>query len=230
MPAAMPQPGNAAARSSRLPPITTAALAAAGLLTYAAALVATLPAQVVARGSDAAGTAWHGAATLPGGATVRWDWSLGRSLAAGALAFAWTVDGPDTLLTGVARRGFGGTSMAHVAGRAGWPLLAAAVPGLPPGCTIPLDVALDDASAAAVDGTIRSRAGTCSGAGRGVRAVPRMIATFAGAGGRITPWSDRATTYATVTLGGDAVHLHVTPAGAAVLPGPGGASDIEFAL
>lgn len=187
-------------------------------------MIATLPARVVApRGSDAVGTVWHGSAVLPDGATAQWDWSPAQSLATGAFAAGWTIDGPGTLLNGVALlRPLGGTELADVSGRAAWSLLAAAVPGLPYGCTIPLTVTIDRLAAAGSRGTVRSLAGTCEG-----RAVARMVATFSGTSGRATPWSDSATTLATIDATGGRVRLHVTAAGATVF---GHAGDIEFAL
>lgn len=218
-----------AASSWPRPHLSRGRLIAAGLIAYALALIATLPARVVApRGSDAAGTIWHGAANF-GGATARWDTSLAESLGSGAVAARWTLDGPATLLTGVARwRPFAGTELATVSGRTSWAQLAAAVPGLPAGCTVPIDVALDRVAAGDTHGTVRTLAGTCGTAP--VRAIPRLIATFAGSGGRVTSWTDRATTLATVAVAGGVVRLHLTPAGAAVLPGPGRPGDLEFAL
>lgn len=196
---------------------------------YAAALVATLPARVVApRGSDASGTVWHGALGLADGATAHWDWSAAQSLGSGAFAADWTLDGPGTMLTGVARlRPFGGAALTAVGGRAAWSLLAAYVPSLPPGCTIPLIVALDHVASSGTSGTVDSLPGSCPAAGALPRPVPRMIATFAGTSGIVTPWTDRATPYATVAVVGSTVHLHVTAAGAAVF---GRAGDIEFGI
>ncbi len=215
-----------AARSWRASP---AALVAAGVIAYALALVATLPARVVApRGADVAGTVWHGALALADGSVARWDWSPVQSVGSGSFAADWTIDGPGTLLTGVARlRPFGATEFAGVSGRAAWSLLAANAPGLPPGCTIPLIVALDRVSASGSRGTIRSLPGSCPAPDGPPRAVPRLVAAFDGAAGTVTPWTDRATPYATVAVAGGTVHLHVTAAGAVVF---GHAGDVEFAL
>ena len=217
-----------AAQSLKIPRVTAAVLGA-GIVAYITALVATLPAGVVApRGSDATGTVWQGTVALANGATVTWAWSPSQSLETGSFAVDGTVDALDTHLTAVARlRPFGASEVARVDGRAAWSLLATAVPGLP-ACTIPLTVAFDSVAAHAVSGTIRSLPGTCPGAVAGTtRAVPRMLATFAGAHGRAAPWTDPATALATVDLTGGTVYLHVTAAGAAVF---GRATEIEFAL
>ena len=230
-------PATEAASAGRSWRSTQAALIAvgAGVAAYAVALLATLPARVVApRGSDVAGTVWHGSAVLgtgsaSGGATARWDASLADSLASGSIAARWTLDGPATALSGIARwRPFGGTDLAAVRGRAAWPLVAAALPGLPTDCTLPLDLALDRVAAHDTSGTVTTLPGTCGTAP--VRAVPRLIATFAHGDGRVTTWTDRATTLATITRAGDTLRLHLTPAGAMVLPGPGHAGDIEVGL
>lgn len=213
--------------SWRSPRISTPALIAAGFAAYAVALVATLPARLAGLPGDAAGTVWHGAAALPGGVSAEWNWSLTRSLAVAGPGFDWTLDGADTALRGVARLGPGGPAIVDAHGRVAWPVVAAAVPALPAGCAIALDVALDRAGGG-VTGTVNSAAGTCPGPGGAVRAIPRMIASFAGGIGRVAPWSDRATTLATIDLSGTVTRLHLTPAGGATLLGRSGEVDASF--
>ena len=226
MPApALPNAEDDAARSSRG---RATAIIAAGVAAYVVALVATLPARIVApHGSDATGTVWHGVMTRADGATVTWDWSPARSLESGSVAVAWILDATDTHLTGVARlRPFTAPELSRVEGRAAWALLAAAVPGLPQ-CTIPMIVALETVAVRGATGAVRSLPGTCPGAVPGTtRAVARMIATFNGAQGRVAPWTEPATSLAIVDMAGGTIRLHVTAAGAAVF---GRAGDIEFA-
>lgn len=219
-----PAPTQAASAGS--PRRRPALLAAAGVAAFAVSLVACLPAHVVAPDATVVGTVWHGAAALPNGAQARWDWSPGASLAHAALAAATTIDGPDTVVEATTLWRPGGVGFIAVRGRAGWSLLAAAIPGLPR-CTLPLELDLARVAASGIDGTIRSRAGVCDEPG-GARAVPRLVATFAGQAGRVTTWTDRATTLAAVGLANGVVRLHVTPAGAAVLPI--GRGDLEVAL
>lgn len=212
-------------------PRTTAIAVGAGLMAYALALVATLPARVIAPdGSDAAGTVWHGSATF-GGAVARWDASLPESVASASLGARVSLDGPATVLTGTAHwRPFGGTTLTAVRGRASWAQLAAAVPALAADCAVMLDVDLARVAANDLTGTVTTLPGSCARIGASARSVPRLIATFSGATGRVTTWTDRTTPLATVALGGGSVHLHLTPVGATVLPGPGRVGDLEFAL
>jgi hypothetical protein len=202
-----------------------------GLAAFALMLFATLPAGIVAPvGSEAVGTVWHGSATF-GGAVARWDASLAESIASASLAAHVTLDGPATALTGVAHwRPVGGTTLTAVRGRASWAHLAAVVPALAADCAVTLNVDLARIAANDLTGTVTTLPGSCTPVGAPVRSVPRLIATFGGASGRVTTWTDRTSPLATVALGGGIVRLHLTPVGAAVLPGPGRAGDIEFAL
>ncbi len=162
---------------------------------------------------------------------MRWDASLPDSVASGSFGARITLDSLDTALTGVAHwRPIGGMALTAVRGRASWAQLAAVVPALAADCAVPLDVDLTRIATNDVTGTVTTLPGTCRPVGAPLRPVPRLIATFGGASGRVTTWTDRTTPLATVALGGGIVHLHLTPVGAAVLPGPGRAGDIEFAL
>lgn len=173
---------------------------------------------------------WHGSAAL-GGAVVRWHASLAESIASASLAAHVTLDGSATALTGIAHwRPFGGTTLTNVRGRASWAQLAAAVPALAANCAVTLDVDLARIAANELTGTVTTLPGSCTPVGAPVRPVQRLLATFTGATGRVTTWTDRTTPLATVTLDGGIARLHLTPTGAAILPGPGRAGDIEFAL
>ncbi len=202
-----------------------------GLAAYALALVATLPARVIAPvGSDAAGTVWHGSATL-GGAVARWDASLPESFASASLGARITLDGPATALTGIAHwRPFSGTTLTSVRGRTSWAQFAAVVPVLAADCAVALEVDLARIAATELTGTVTTLPGSCTPVGASARPVPRLIAVFTGAAGRVTTWTDRTTPLAMIALGGGTVRLHLTTTGAAVLPGPGRVGDIEFAL
>lgn len=231
MPAARPIAAGRVGWSSRRTGIAVAVAAGA----YGTALVATLPASLVApRGSDAAGTVWHGSANVgvgAGGAVARWDVSLAASLASASLAAQTTVEGPASVVTGMARwRPFAPPAFTDIRGRAGWAQLAAAVPALAAECTIVLALDLARVTADNVSGSVTTLPGTCLIPGRGPQAVPRLVATFGGTTGVVTSWTDRATPLATATFAGSRIRLHVTPAGAAVLPGPGRAGDVEFEL
>ncbi len=212
-----------------------------GVVVYAAALVATLPARlVVPRGVDAAGTVWRGEAALGAGHVAAWRASLLDSLGSAGIAGRWTIDGPGSALEGAARWGpFAGVELAAVHGRAGWPLVALAAPSLPFACDFGVHVALDRIALApkhqAAAGSITSESGPCSARFGGVaRVVPRVVADFVASGDRttatITPWANRAQPLADLTLEKGVLRLHTTAAGAALIPGSIGASDLEIEL
>jgi hypothetical protein len=212
-----------------------------GVVVYAAALVATLPARlVVPRGVDAAGTVWRGEAALGGGHVAAWRASLLDSLGSAGVAGRWTIDGPGSAVEGEARWGpFAGVELDAVRGRLGWPLVALAAPSLPFACDFGVHVALDRVALApkrqAASGTLTTEAGSCSGRFAGAaRAVPRVIADFVTSGDRttasVTPWANRAQPLAGLTLENGIMRLHTTAAGAALIPGAIGASDLEIEL
>ncbi|QYE36161.1 hypothetical protein KZX46_09620 [Polymorphobacter sp. PAMC 29334] len=237
---ATPYGAEPGARSSANP-LSWWLLAALGVGVYAAALVATMPARlVVPRGVDAAGTVWRGEAALGGGHVAAWHASLLDSLGSAGVAGRWTIDGPGSALEGAARWGpFAGVELAAVHGRVGWPLVALAVPSLPFACDFGVHVALDRVALApkhqAASGNISTEAGSCSGRFAGAaRAVPRIAATFVTSGdrttGTLTPWANRAQPLADLTLEKGVLRLHTTAAGAALIPGSTGASDLEIEL
>lgn len=238
---AVPSGADAAGRSWTDPRTLGWLLAATGAGAYALALVAMLPARVLLpHATDAAGTVWRGEAALGGGHVAAWHASLLDSLARLGIAGRWTIDGPGSALQGGARWGpFAGVALDHVAGRAGWPLVALAAPSLPFACDFGLRVALDRVALAtrhqAGAGSVSGETGTCSAVVRGVvRAVPRVVAILGDDGQRttgvITPWANRALHLADFTIENGGFRLHTTAAGAALIPGSTGPSDLEIEL
>lgn len=191
-------------------------------------------------GVDAAGTVWRGEAALGGGHVAAWHASLLDSLGSAGLAARWTIDGPGSALEGAARWGpFAGVELAAVHGRVGWPLVALAAPSLPFSCDFGVHVALDRVALAprhqAAAGTLTGEAGACSGRFAGAaRAVPRVFADFVTSGDRttasVTPWANRAQPLASLSIEKGVLRLHTTAAGAALIPGSIGGSDLEIEL
>ncbi len=201
----------------------------------------TLPARVVLpKAVDAVGTVWRGEAALGESHVAAWHASLLGSLAAVGVAGHWTVDGPGSALQGGARwRPFAGVALDTVTGRVGWPLVAVAVPSLPFTCDFGVHVALDQVDFAAkhqgVAGSVTSDPGSCTARAQGAtRAVPRLVADFAVAGGRTTgvvaPWANRALHVADLTIEAGVLRLHTSPTGAALIPAARGPSDLEIEL
>ena len=222
---------SAHARSSKLSPATRTSLliALVGVAAYGLALVATLPARIVLPSArDATGTVWHGDAAIAGGNVAAWHWSPLKSLARLGFAVDWTIEGPGTELSGEAVwRGPGQHELLAVAGRAGWPLVAAIAPALPFACDVPLRVALDRVAGDHIAGTVQVPAGTCAVAGL-ARTMPRLIATADGVHGSVTTWTDRASHLADFTVTSGRVRVHVAAAGRALVPiGPG---DLSLAF
>lgn len=233
---AMPIEAAAGARSS------TAAfgwwpLAGIGAGVFTFALLATLPARVVLpAGTDAAGTVWHGEAALGGGNVAAWNWSPGASLLLAGIGFEWHLDGTGTALRGAAAWApFGGVTLGDVSGRAGWPLVALAAPGLPLVCDFGLGVSLGrvrlDRRDPSASGTMTGGPGTCTGRSASApRTVPRIFVALQGSTGTITPWANRAAGLATMSVAGGTFRVHTTAAGAALIPGSTGPSDLEIEL
>ena len=174
---------------------------------------------------DVAGTVWEGSAALTGGHALRWYWSPLGSLGSGSVAADWTLDGPDTVLTGVGHWRPGGSSVDQVTGRAGWVLIGLAAPALPLTCDSVLTVRNASGAADRFAGEVSSTAGHCGPRGTMPTApVPRLLgsATDDGRLSRLslTPWTARNLGLIDVTLSRDrTLIVTVTPAGAAQLGG-----------
>lgn len=103
------------------------------------------------------GTVWQVRMQIDGGHEVTWTLRPADSLWAFGLAADWRVAGPGTDLGGnvVLRRD--GIDLGPLSGPASWPLVAAAMPALPIGCTGQVRFAAVELR---VDGVLRTGSGT----------------------------------------------------------------------
>ena len=193
--------------------------------------LATLPPQV----TGLYGSVWRGRATLDGGYTLSWD-LRGRSILTARAVTDWTVQGPDTQLSGVMTATPRGGELRDVAGRAG-PGLLALLPGAPlTDCTSRAVVDLQrlawagDVAHAA--GVVQIDAGTCNDLLGRATAVPQMVLDLSAQGRDARAvLSDRDGTLAQVTVTGDRrLILRVEPEGATLVPGmpTGGPMIVEY--
>lgn len=139
-----------------------------GIAAFAVSLVWYMPVRFVAHqagllesgpvaASRLSGTIWQGRMQLDGRHEVTWTTQTAASLWAFGFAADWEIDGPGSDLTGKIVLRPGGVDLGPLSGSAAWPLIAAALPGLPIACT-------GEARLAAVefrlDGTERTGSGT----------------------------------------------------------------------
>jgi hypothetical protein len=117
-----------------------------GIVAYAVAMVATMPASVVLNNrpwrTGVAGTVWNGEVGVAGGSVVAWRWAPLRSLTSLGFAVDWTAKGPDTDLGGQAILRSGSVRLDNVSGSADASLLAALAPGLPFRCDVTMQLDL----------------------------------------------------------------------------------------
>lgn len=207
-----------------------------GLAAYGMALVATMPARIFVPRSG--GTVWHGEAALAGGNLLEWRWQPLRSLTGLGFAAGFTIDGPETALTGGAVAGVSSLLLETVRGTADASLLGAM--DLPFACALPLAVQIERLAIGGrpgFDGSVRSGAGSCvrkdevSGL---ATAVPPLVARAVG-DGRIAIVPRARTAQRLIEIGLDAdgtIAVAVTPAGAAMLPfaSPPGGMEVATKL
>ena len=216
---------------------------ATGVAAYLAALVWNIPASVAlsrpAGIASLGGTLWRGRAILVDGESLEWRWAPLRSLVSLGFAADWAVSGPGTDLAGRALFGWDDTTIDTVSGSATGSLLAAALPGLPFLCGMPLQVSIDrvriGGGDAALLGEVRSDAGMCAPkTGGAATAVPPLHLNLArlGNGSEIllAPLAQRRRILSQGALDRDGhLKLTVTPEGARALPflAPPGGMAIE---
>lgn len=221
--------------------------ASIGVAAYLAALIATVPASLVALrtpGMAIGGTIWNGEAALVGGNRVDWSWAPLRSLAQLGFALDWRARGPATDLAGRALLKPGRVILQETTGSADGSLLDAIAPDLPFTCAMMMQV---DLSRVAIggegqgfSGEIRSKPGACrtKGAGGLATPVPALIMIADRADQRstvasIAPLDQPRHRLVKITLGNDGrLVVGITPAGAAKLPfiSPRGGMRIETEL
>ena len=223
-----------------------------GLVAFAGSLVWYMPVRFVAHQmglpdsgplatSRLSGTVWQGQMQVDGGHAVTWTARTGASLWAFGLAADWQVTGPGTDLAGGVVLWPGAVRLAGVSGVAGWPLIAAALPGLPITCSGQARVAavelLLDSADRSGSGTVTAPASECSrrdGQGGAVPtpALHAQITTEPDAVQvLVTPQDGARVPLVTARLT-DADRLVVTihRAGAALVPGMPNTADSELDL
>lgn len=221
--------------------------ASIGIATYLVALVATIPARLVAprmQGVAIGGTIWRGEAAVAGGNRLAWSWAPLRSLLQLGFAIDWRADGPAADLAGRALLKPGRVILEAVRGGADGSLLDAIAPDLPFTCGMVMQVDLPRVALGGdgqgFSGEVRSDPGTCrtKDAGGLPTPVPALIMVAKPAEARstlatIAPLGQRRNRLVKITLGSKGrLVVGVTPAGAAALPfvSPSGGITIETDL
>ena len=212
------------------------------VLVYVAALIVTLPASALRelailppQVTALYGSAWHGRATLDGGYTLNWDLQGGSVLTTRTVT-DWTLQGPDTQLSGILTASPWAVEVADVAGRAG-PGLLALLPGAPlKECSSRAVVDIQrlawQRESAHAAGVIQIDAGSCEDLLGRATAIPQMTLDLSAQGSDARAvLSDRDSTLAQITVTGDRLLiLRVEPEGATLVPGmpTGGPMIIEY--
>lgn len=203
-----------------------------GIVAYALAMVATMPAGVAFSNrpwrTGIAGTVWNGEVGIAGGSKVEWNWAPLRSLTSFAFAADWKATGPDTDLGGRGLVRFGRTVLDKVSGSAHASLLQALQPNLPFTCDLVTQSEFEriaiGGSDQMIQGKLTSDPGTCTPKGGGAPVpVPALLLTAEKIGTttriRIAPATQRLQTLVEATLTEDGnLTLRMTGDGARVLP------------
>lgn len=218
-------------------------LAVVGVGTYALALVATAPSEIVVPRSSngerqAVGTVWAGERALPGGFAAGWALEPLSSLVNLSVAERLGVRGPDTALTGQALVRPGRVLVRDLEGTASMRLLNAFAPGLPFACSPVMRIGVSRLSVRGAPegaGGMTTTPGECAPPGGGA-ATP--IPALAGA---VT--ADAGATTVTLTRAGSGepvmrarvqadggLTASVEPGGVGLLPGIGAPVSIETSL
>jgi hypothetical protein len=204
-----------------------------GIVTYALAMIATLPAGVIVRNhpwrTGVAGTVWHGEVGVAGGSKFEWRMAPLRSLTSLAFAADWKANGPETDLGGRALAHPGGrVVLDKVSGSADASLLQAIQPNLPFSCDLAMQVEMDrialGGGARMLAGTVTTDPGSCRPKGAGAASpLPALVLTAEHVGNRTTirlaPMAQRRKILLTANLAEDGtIDLDLTPEGAAAMP------------
>lgn len=206
--------------------------AALGIASFAVAIVATLPASLIAGNTDwrsgVGGTVWNGEVGIAGGSRLEWHFAPLRSLTSLGFAVDWTATGADTDLGGQALVRSGGIRLDRVSGSADASLLAALQPNLPFSCDstwqVDLPVLSTMAGSAMADGRIAIDPGSCvTKPGNVATPTPAMLITAEHIGTqtrvRLVPANQRRKTLMDATINEDGtLRFALTGDGAATLP------------
>ena len=215
-------------------------LAGVGVGAYALGLIAMLPPEAVAGNDrDMVGSVWNGEAALGSGFAAGWSTRPLSSITNLGLAEDVTVRGPQTDVVGEAIIQPGRVLVRDLNGLASARLLNAMVPGLPFVCDSDLNLAVGELALKgrpAGEGSIRSSAGTCTGAGGqgGATSAAALTGTFGGDGEAtsvVLTRTGQTEPLARARVSPDgAATLTVEPAGVGVLPGLSAPVTIETTL
>ena len=206
--------------------------AALGIASFAVAIVATLPASLIAGNTDwrsgVGGTVWNGEVGIAGGSRLEWHFAPLRSLTSLGFAVDWTATGADTDLGGQALVRSGGIRLDRVSGSADASLLAALQPNLPFSCDstwqVDLPVLSTMAGSAMAAGRIAIDPGSCvTKPGNVATPTPAMLITAEHIGTqtrvRLVPANQRRKTLMDATINEDGtLRFALTGDGAATLP------------
>lgn len=187
------------------------------------------------------GTVWEGRMQIDGRHDLTWSLQSARSLWSFGFAADWHLAGPGTDLSGEVVLRPGGIDLGPFSGVAGWPLVAAAMPGLPISCT---GAAKFAAVKVVVDGAVRSGAGTATtpegecariDGGTGPVPTPALHAQIGTEDDAITvlvtPQDGPRVALVTARLtAADRVVVTINRAGAALVPGMPSTQDSELDL
>lgn len=217
-------------------------LASFAFLVYVTTLIVTLPATALRRIAvipasitDLYGGLWEGRAVLDGGYSLDWDLRGWPLFAARGVA-DWTLQGPDTQLTGVATFTPASISAADIVGRIG-PGLVDLIPGAAlKNCTSQAVVDVQRLSwrkgAAAAAGAVLISEGRCKDLLGRDTTVPQMTLDLTTEGRDAQALlKDRDSTLAKVTVTGERrLIARIEPEGAVLVPGmpTGGPMIIEM--
>lgn len=209
------------------------------LFVFAVALLATAPAQSLARAVSLppqlerlSGGLWQGRAHLAGGLVADWSWRPSALLRA-EIGLDLTLTGPQSLAEGRLAAGPGGRfAITELQGRLGPEVLALLGPANDLSCDSML--ALHGAElaqgpgGASAGGRIAVGAGTCRRPGATPMQVPASTLTLGSEADRaravLTADDAPDTPLASAALGADRLELRIEPEGAALVPGlPSGA-------
>ncbi|WP_230635936.1 type II secretion system protein N [Sphingomonas sp. Leaf4] len=207
------------------------AFATLGIVSFAIAMVATLPASLIVRNvawrSGVGGTIWHGEVGVAGGSRLEWRFAPLRSLTSLGFAVDWTATGPDTDLGGQAIAWGSGVQLDKVAGSADASLLQALQPDLPFTCDATMQIDLSKLSTASgsamADGRVAIDPGSCATRAGIATPTPALLLTAEHIGQetrvRLAPDAQRRRTLMDATLREDGVlKFQMTGDGAATLP------------
>lgn len=189
--------------------------------------------------SRLSGTVWQGRMQIDGGHDLTWTALPGASLWAAGFAADWQVAGPGTDISGRVVLWPDAVALGPLSGTASWPLIAAALPGLPVTCSgqarlAAVDLRLDG-SARSGSGTVTTPAAQCTrpqGDAVSAPALHAQIATLPDAVQvLVTPQDGPRVPLLTARLTAeDRLVVTIHREGAALVPGMPNTADSELDL